>query len=203
MFSSPGPSTATALGFTPGEEFFLHLIEQPLHVPVVRFRRRTIALSDLFDQAGRIWSLSVNVGAIKRVRSLLSVDLMQVVEGKLLKQLINDPVLLSDIIYVVCKTEADAQSVSDEDFGKAMAGDAIEYATTALLEELAEFFPLEKRRLLQKALNKLKTLETKALEMANLRLDSPELEAEMKAALNAVGNSSGKLPESSELTPDR
>ena len=69
---------------------------------------------------------------------------------------------------------------------KKMAGDAIEYATTALLEELAEFFPLEKRRLLQKALNKLKTFETKALEMANLRQDSPELEAEMEAALNAV-----------------
>ena len=155
------------------------------------------------DNAGRNWMLSVNVGAIKRVRSLLSVDLMQVIEGKLLEQLINDPVLLCDIIYVVCKTEADAQSVSDEDFGKAMAGDAIEHATTALLEELAEFFPLEKRRLLQKALNKLKTLETKALEMANLRLDSPELEAEMEAALNAVGNSSGQPPEPWDLTPAR
>ena len=155
------------------------------------------------DLTGRVWTISVNVDALKRVRSLLSVNLMEVIEGKLLEQLISDPVLLCDIIYVLCKPEADAQEVSDEEFGRSMAGDAIELATTALLEELAEFFPLEKRRLLQKALTKLKTLETKALEMANLRLDSPELEAEMEAALNAVGNSSGKPPESSELTPDR
>jgi len=155
------------------------------------------------DLTGRVWTISVNVDALKRVRSLLSVNLMEVIEGKLLEQLISDPVLLCDIIYVLCKPEADAQEVSDEEFGRSMAGDAIELATTALLEELAEFFPLEKRRLLQKALTKLKTLETKALEMANLRLDSPELEAEMEAALNAVGNSSGQPPEPWDLTPAR
>ena len=39
--------------------------------------------------------LTVNMGAIKRVRSLLGVDLMEVVDGKLIERLIGDPVLLA------------------------------------------------------------------------------------------------------------
>jgi len=153
------------------------------------------------DNAGRAWTVTVNVDAIKRVRSLLDVNLMDAVDGKLLERLVSDPVLLCDVIYVLCKPEADQKNVTDEDFGRSMAGDAIEHATTALLEELVDFFPLGKRRLLTKALDKLKTLEAKALEVAEKRLDSPELEAEMEAALNGIGDSSLKSPEPSASTP--
>ena len=82
-------------------------------------------------------------------------NLLEVIEGKLLERLISDPVLLCDVIYSVCKPEADAKSVSDEDFGRAMAGDAIDAATTAVLEELVDFFPQGRRKVLAKALGKL------------------------------------------------
>ena len=75
---------------------------------------------------------------------------MEAVEGDLLEQLSTDPILLCDVVYVLCKPEADQQNVTDEQFGQAMAGDAIEHATTALLEELVDFFPLARRRVLQK-----------------------------------------------------
>ncbi len=135
------------------------------------------------DNAGRTWTVGIDVAAIKRVRSLVDVDLMSAVEGKLLERLVSDPVLLCDVIYCVCKPEADSKGVSDEEFGRAMAGDAVDHATTALLEELVDFFPQARRRLLAKALAKLKNLEARALEVAEMKLDSPELEAEMEAAL--------------------
>ena len=153
------------------------------------------------DNAGRTWTVTVNVDAIRRVRSLLGVDLLSVADGKLLERLVADPVLLCDVIYAVCRPEADAKQVSDEEFGRAMAGDAIDLATTALLEELVAFFPLAKRRLLAKALAKLKTLEARALEVAQQRLDSPELEARLAAALSELGSSSGSLPASPASTP--
>ncbi|MBX3408239.1 MAG: hypothetical protein KF869_15920, partial [Phycisphaeraceae bacterium] len=87
------------------------------------------------DNQGRLWSVEINVTAIKRVRGLTGEDLMQVIEGTLIEKFIRDPVLLCDVVYAICKPEADARSVSDEEFGKAMAGDAIEAATTAVLEE--------------------------------------------------------------------
>ncbi|MCL2645604.1 MAG: hypothetical protein FWD61_01200 [Phycisphaerales bacterium] len=164
------------------------------------------------DNAGRTWTVAINVDAIKRVRDLAKVNLLEVIEGKLLERLIGDPVLLCDVIYAVCKPEADAKSISDVDFGRAMAGDAIDGATTALLEELVDFFPQGRRRVLSKALAKLRKFETAALQTVETRLESPELERKMQAALAELdsgaeegptppGNSSGSAPESSASIP--
>ena len=153
------------------------------------------------DNADRTWTVTVNVDAIKRVRSLLSIDLMEAVEGKLIERLIGDPVLLCDVIYCVCKEDADAKGITDEEFGRAMAGDAIELATTALLEELVDFFPQGKRQLLRKALAKLETLQETMLALVSERLDSPELDAQLLAELRKLGDSSGVSPASSESTP--
>jgi len=153
------------------------------------------------DNADRTWTVTVNVDAIKRVRSLLSIDLMEAVEGKLIERLIGDPVLLCDVIYCVCKEDADAKGITDEEFGRAMAGDAIELATTALLEELVDFFPQGKRQLLRKALAKLETLQETMLAVVSERLDSPELDAQLLAELRKLGDSFGDSPASSESTP--
>ena len=173
------------------------------------------------DTAGRTWTVAVHVDSIKRVKSLLDVNLLDAVEGKLLEKLVADPVLLCDILYCLCKPQADAQGVSDEDFGRAMAGDAVEAATTALLEELADFFPAQRRALLRKALGKLRALETLALSAAGERLDSPELEEQLRATIaggaasaelakvcvasaeQTAGGASGNSPGSSAATPAR
>ncbi|MFH1022129.1 MAG: hypothetical protein V1809_01930 [Planctomycetota bacterium] len=155
------------------------------------------------DNAGRTWAVAVDISAVKRVRSLLDVNLLDVLDGRLIERLAGDPVLLCDVIFALVKPEADAKGITDEDFGRAMAGDVVEQATTAFLEALTDFFPQGKRRLLQKALGKLKAWETKALDVAEKRLESPELEQKLDAALNPAGsattseNSSGNLPGSS------
>ena len=64
------------------------------------------------DNTGRSWTVSLNIGTLKRVRSLCEVDLMAAVEGKLIDRLIADPVLLCDILYVVCKEEADKNNIT-------------------------------------------------------------------------------------------
>ena len=94
------------------------------------------------DNAGRTWTVQVNIGTVKRVRDLVKVNLLEVIEGKLLEKLISDPILLCDVIYCLCQSEAETRNVTDVDFGRSMAGDAIEYATTALLEELVDFSPM-------------------------------------------------------------
>jgi len=145
------------------------------------------------DNAGRTWTVAINVECIKRVKTLLSVNLLDAIEGKLIEQLVSDPVLLCDVIYAICKPEADTKEISDEEFGRAMAGDAIDNATTALLEELVDFFPSGKRQVLAKALAKLKTFQTKAVLAASKRLDDPRLDQQLELLLQE-----GELP---ELTP--
>jgi hypothetical protein len=160
------------------------------------------------DKAGRTWTVAINVDAIKRVKSLLGVNLLEAVEGKLIEQLVSDPVLLCDVLYVLCKPEADSKSISDEDFGRAMAGDAIDHGTTCLLEELVDFFPQAKRQVLAKALAKLKAFQTKAVLAASKRLDDPALDRHLEQILSGdgppaltPGDSFGNSPASSASNP--
>jgi len=154
------------------------------------------------DNAGRTWTIAINVDAIKRVRSLLDVDLLEIVEGKLIEKLIRDPVLLCDVVYAVCKPEADAKSVSDEEFGRAMAGDAIEHATKALLEDLVGFSPSPRDRAnLQRVLATTWNVMDRARDLVEKRLESGELETVVERALASAGSSSGAAPESSASTP--
>jgi len=150
------------------------------------------------DNAGRTWEVEVTTAAVKRVRGLVDVDLVAgTLSGDLLDRLADDPILLCDLIYALCKPQADREGVSDEDFGRAMAGDAIERATAALLEELVGFFPSPKRRILRKALDKMETLQGVALAWADEKLDGTEMEDELRRRLANAGERSTTSPASS------
>ena len=154
------------------------------------------------DNAGRTWAVSVTVDTIKRVRALVNVDLLNVFDGKLVAQLASDPVLLCDALYAVLKPEADAQKVSDVDFGRAMAGDAIEHATTALLDELADFSRnAAQRQVTHKALAKMRAVEARALVLMEQRVDALGVDQVIETALRNAGASSGSSPASPESTP--
>ncbi|WP_176014454.1 hypothetical protein [Victivallis sp. Marseille-Q1083] len=161
------------------------------------------------DNTGRAWIINVNVGTIKRVRALCGVDLANIITlepGKtpkvdLLERLASDPVLLVDVLYAVCKSEADAKNVSDEEFGRAMAGDAIELATSALLDEIIDFFPEVKRRVFQKILAATRRFEAKGKQALTALLDDPALDGKIDDALEALTKSSSNSPESPESIP--
>jgi len=150
------------------------------------------------DNQGHNWSIVVNVSTVKRVRSMLKIDLLSILvdEGKLIEQLNTDDVLLCDIIYALVKPDADARQVSDEDFGAAMAGDAIGAATAAFLDELADFFPEPKRRLLKRLLATLRSEQEKAADKIEAGLS-----AIITAPLLIPGDSSGNSPALSASIP--
>ena len=158
------------------------------------------------DNAGRVWILNVNVAAIKRVRALCGVDLNSIVEmdangepnTKLLEQLSSDPVLLVDVLYSVCKPEADAKGVSDTAFGEAMGGDAIEAATNALLDEVVDFFPEAKRKAFQKILSATRRFEAIAKKRMETLLADGKFEERLVSEMERLTGSSGSAPASAE-----
>lgn len=158
------------------------------------------------DNLGRTWTLVVNVAAIKRVRALCGVDLNAIVEidkdnnptAELLERLSTDPVLLVDVLYAVCKTECDQKGVSDEEFGAAMAGDAIEQATAALLDEVVDFFPTAKRAALQKILAATRRIEALAKKKLENILGSAEFEEKLVSELERSTGLSSNAPGSAE-----
>ena len=154
------------------------------------------------DNAGRMWSVTLNVLQMKRIRAHLGIDLVNVITldagGKvkvdLVDRIANDPCLLVDILWVCVEDEAKAAGVTDEEFGRALAGDAIDEATKALLDELVDFFPGVKRLFLKKAVELARKYTgdmTAALEKA---LSDPELERRVEESMR----SSASSPASSE-----
>ena len=154
------------------------------------------------DNEGRTWSFALNVYQMKRVRAHLGIDLVNVIaldpDGKvkvdLVDRIAGDPCLLVDILWVCVEEEAKAAGVTDEQFGRSLAGDSIEEATRAFLDELVDFFPGAKRLFLKKAVElsrKYAGESTAALEKA---LEDPELERRVEESMR----SSASSPESSE-----
>jgi hypothetical protein len=106
------------------------------------------------DNAGRTWTIDLTIGAAKRVRDLLRIDLLAPLIVKrrkrpdgsvrktlpLVTRLQLDVVALIDVIYVLVKPQADAQGVTDEQFGQALGGEAACAAHEAFMGEWRGFF---------------------------------------------------------------
>jgi len=153
------------------------------------------------DNEKRTWEISINVTAVKRIRGLLGVDLYALVDDgfKSLSKLVSDPVTLADVLYCLCNDQAEKQSISDEEFGRALAGDAITLAADAFVEELIDFFPDARARAsLRKAIEAGKAVRDKVLNHAEKILDSINPETEAQKWIS----SSGTWPESSGATQD-
>lgn len=152
------------------------------------------------DNAGRTWTVSVDVSAIRRVRTALGVNLTSADFAEVLQKILADPVLLCDVLYVVAKPEADRAGITDEEFGRAMAGDAIEVATQAFLEELANFTPNPRDRArVKRVLSAMWDLAEKARDLAEKTLDQEIAKA--TAVDPTSGPTSSASPASSGSTP--
>jgi hypothetical protein len=152
------------------------------------------------DNVGRTWYVAVNVTTIRRVRAALDVDLYQLVDEGMqaLGRLVADPVRLADVLYVLCKDDADAKNISDEDFGRALAGDAITSAAEALVEELVDFFPDERSRAaLRRVIAAGREVRTKLLTHAETMLDALNPDECASSLISSWMNS----PASSASTP--
>ena len=162
------------------------------------------------DENGRDWEIVVNVDAARRVRDILGVNIASTETGGVLESIAEDPILLCDLLYVLCKPQADAAGVSDEQFGQALAGDAIDRATTAFLEALVDFFPSRRRAVLRRLVDGLKAAENQVLAAAEKKLSEGCFEravdrelAKLDEKLDSLtgGPESGRSPEASDSTP--
>ena len=149
------------------------------------------------DTKERVWDVELNVRQMKRVRDVLGIDLVNVIQaGKdgavatdTLDRVANDPILLVDILWVLCEGQAKAAGVTDDDFGSSLAGDSISDATRAFLDELVDFFPGARRLILKKAVGLARKYEMESAAAVAEALESPEFEERMKTLLSPRGGS--------------
>jgi hypothetical protein len=149
------------------------------------------------DSRSRVWELNLNVYEMKRLRAALGIDLVNVitldakgsVQVDLIDRIANDPCLLVDILWVLVSEQAAKANVTDEDFGASLAGDTIEQATTAFLDELVDFFPGAKRLFLKKAVELARKYTAELTTSLDQALQSPELEKKVAESMSSSTSS--------------
>lgn len=152
------------------------------------------------DNHGRDWCIAINVTTAKRCKAFVGVDLYGLVDERFerLDKLLGNPCDLVDVVYCLCKDDADKLGVSDENFGRGMGGDSLQRAADAFMAELIDFFPDPRVRAgLTKVLEKSRTLRNLLLDQVEKDLDAMDLDSEVRKLID----SSGRRPEASVLIP--
>lgn len=143
-------------------------------------------MSQFTDSKGRAWTIKLDAPLIREVKQLFDVNLADT-RAAWIERLDADFLLLVDVLWVLCRPQANqlAPSVSDREFGEALVGDPIEYAAKALKEAYIDFFPKQRRALLQEIARREEDLEREALERALARVTDPQLKAKTLEAYEA------------------
>ncbi|MDP5053114.1 MAG: hypothetical protein NWP69_04940, partial [Congregibacter sp.] len=81
-----------------------------------------------------VLALGLSTSIVTPLKALTGVQLLEAIDGDLITRLSTDPLLLGDVLFAICKPQADKQEITDESFGEGLAGNAIDDATNALLE---------------------------------------------------------------------
>lgn len=100
------------------------------------------------DRLKREWSLEITVHDIKQVRKGLGINLFDAFAGDydVYNQVISDVEKLVGVAFILCQDQIQAAGITEEDFGRAMAGDALRRLGDAFSEALVDFFPNARAR---------------------------------------------------------
>lgn len=91
------------------------------------------------DLAGRTWTVTVNVGGLKRLKGQ-GIDPFAGLDA-FLPRIIGDPVFCGQVLWVFCQPQAEKAGVDEATFLASLGGDALASARQAFVEEFADFFP--------------------------------------------------------------
>jgi len=149
-------------------------------------------MSSFNDKDGQEWLIEITVGTVREVKKLTKLDLMELASERsnTLAMLYEDAETLVNVLYVICKSQAEERGISDEDFGCMFSGAAVQEATEALIEGLIDFFPPRRREVLRKAIDKILELEAAALRKAEADIEAMDADEVMEKALAEMNSGS-------------
>jgi hypothetical protein len=173
------------------------------------------------DDQGRPWMVAITVAAAERVRGLVTVDVTEDVEqsdGTVSRQTRKAPLDIIDtssiantlqilrsqygtvgeVLYAICRKQADEKKISREDFLDGLRGDAIEAGVKAIEEELVDFFPPRLRKMVGLLATKMDEVAAEMLGQAEARMQA----ATATSLLEQSGTPSTKPQASSASTPE-
>jgi len=153
------------------------------------------------DSTDEKWEISITAGTLKRAADLLGVDLGQPYAGEppLMTRATTDLVFLVDLLWAICCPQAQARELTDVQFAERLGGEAIRAANDAFLDEWSLFFRSLNRPELVQAIDKMRTIQRREIELAADEIASKNFD-ERRDAEMAKQRRRGRLSPA-DLTP--
>jgi len=148
------------------------------------------------DSAGRSYNIKINIGAIRRVRDLLDLDLSSPWTAyndskTLLEALSSDFILQVDVCYAILKPQADSYELTDEEFGESVDGKVFSQMMGMFWESYQSFFQSTGRIDLAKSAQKMSQVAIKAVQEIAQRVEAVDVD---KVIQSQFGESSTSTP---------
>jgi len=155
----------------------------------------------IVDAKGRSWDIIVDVPNIARLRETLKINLLElVIPHNTLVESLNDPCKLVDLLFVLCRDQADEREVTDLEFGRSMTPDCIEDGLQSVLEGVVNFSPRGVRPAYQKVLEKATKFQAAQADKVLAMVTSPEFDTMLEKELEKLSKTPTTSP--SESTGD-
>ena len=156
------------------------------------------------DKSGRSWDCTLSIAALKRIKTMLDVDLLDLLAGgsvaEGVKRVILSPQSACDVLYVAVKPQADAAGLTDEQFGELLAGHVLADGLADLLTEIEVFFGATQG---PQAAAALRAMIAKRDQIAASVWTQARERIEAEPLPSLPGGSSGASPANSESIPAR
>lgn len=164
-------------------------------------------MSTFVDAAGHSWTVRIDINALRRIKEQAGVDLRVIDSGQQLVALANDPLTLVAMLYAALAPQIAAAGLSEEQFAERFAGDVLETAADALVEEIILFFPRRLRAGLAKAWQATNLGIDEGFRLMEQAMDPERIKEQIAQRCARISNapssngSSGIAPESSGSIP--
>lgn len=152
------------------------------------------------DTGGKTWRLDFTIGSVKRVREVAKKDLLALNDGNppLIATLPIDVIAMVDVLWAMVKPQADADKISDVEFGERMSGEAIGVACQLFWEGLERFFVEIGQSNEALKISKVRQGLAHAIKRANEKVAAVNPEAMIDQSLGVMSTSGQGSSESSQ-----
>lgn len=146
-----------------------------------------------FKAMGVEWLVSLDGPKVKAVRQECRGDddrpVNLTAEFLEIRPLLDNPVLLPEVMWVLCRDQATQKNISREAFVGAVIGDTCFDAARALIDAIVDFIPSpQKRSLLRAAIKADLEAESLAIQISTTRTTDSKLEEARKRKIEAAVN---------------
>lgn len=125
------------------------------------------------DANGREWNVSITVEELAAVKDSLDVHLTKLVDEDIqsLFMLIADPIQCVNVLWVICRLQAESRGIDQKQFARGFAGEAFEHAGRCLVRAVFNFFPSSRRDPLLRLIEKTEQALSIAMAQAAKKID--------------------------------